>query len=115
MKTSDDFISEAIRMALENVRSGNGGPFGAIIVKDGKIVGRGVNTVTASGDPTAHAEVNAIRDACKNLGDFQLTGCTIYTTCEPCPMCLSAISSLRRSTLMESCFTESYFKGDRIV
>lgn len=84
-------MSEAIRLAIENVKSGNGGPFGAIIVKEEEIIGRGVNTVTSANDPTAHAEVNAIRDACKMIGNFQLNGCDIYTSCEPCPMCLGAI------------------------
>jgi guanine deaminase len=91
MNTHEEFMAEAIRMALENVKSGKGGPFGAIVVKEGKIIGRGVNKVTAANDPTAHAEVIAIRDACRNTDNFQLTGCTIYTSCEPCPMCLGAI------------------------
>jgi len=87
----EKFMREAIRLSLENVQSGNGGPFGAVIVKDGKIVATGVNEVTSSNDPTAHAEVVAIRNACKQLGSFQLTGCEIYCSCEPCPMCLGAI------------------------
>lgn len=92
MNTSDNkFMKEAIELALNNVKKNNGGPFAAIIVKDGKIVGKGVNSVTAINDPTAHAEVSAIRDACKNLNTFQLDNCEIYTTCEPCPMCLGAI------------------------
>jgi guanine deaminase len=91
MKPVEEFMTEAIRMAIENVRSGNGGPFGALVVKDGGIIGRGVNLVTSSNDPTSHAEINAIRDACKNIGSFQISGCDIYTTCEPCPMCLGAI------------------------
>ena len=85
------FIEKAIELSLDNMRSGKGGPFGAIIVKDGKIVGSGTNHVTSENDPTAHAEVVAIRDACRNLGTFQLDGCIIYTSCEPCPMCLGAI------------------------
>jgi len=80
----------AIDLAEENIKNG-GGPFGAIIVKDGKIVGKGVNTVTSNNDPTAHAEINAIRNACKNLNSFQLNDCEIYSSCEPCPMCLGAI------------------------
>ncbi len=84
-------MQEAIRLSIENVTSGNGGPFGAVIVKDGKIIARGANQVTSSNDPTAHAEVVAIRNACKELGSFQLDGCEIYTSCEPCPMCLGAI------------------------
>jgi len=86
-----DFMREAIRLACENVSSGQGGPFAAVVVKEGKIVASGVNRVTTDLDPTAHAEVNAIRNACKVLGSFQLEGCEIYTTCEPCPMCLGAI------------------------
>ncbi len=85
------FMQEAINLSIENVVSGKGGPFGAVIVKDGKIIARGANEVTSSGDPTAHAEVVAIRKACKELGTFQLNGCQIYTSCEPCPMCLGAI------------------------
>lgn len=88
---SEDFMREAIRLSIENVESGNGGPFGAVIVKDGRIIASGVNNVTAHNDPTAHAEVTAIRNACKELGSFQLDGCEIYTSCEPCPMCLGAI------------------------
>lgn len=85
-----DFMREAIRLALENVNNG-GGPFGAVIVKDGKIIATGVNRVTANNDPTAHAEVCAIRSACQALDTFVLEGCDIYSTCEPCPMCLGAI------------------------
>ena len=80
----------AIALAIENVTSGKGGPFGAVIVREGKIVGEGTNTVTAGNDPTAHGEVNAIRAACKSLGTFSLAGCELYTSCEPCPMCLAA-------------------------
>ena len=82
---------KAVELSLENMRAGKGGPFGAIIVRQGKIVGTGANHVTSDNDPTAHAEVVAIRDACKNLGTFQLDDCEIYTSCEPCPMCLAAI------------------------
>jgi tRNA(Arg) A34 adenosine deaminase TadA len=85
-----DFLRRAIALATENVKSGAGGPFGAVVVRDGKIAGEGVNSVTASGDPTAHAEVNAIREAAKTLGTFTLAGCELYTSCEPCPMCLAA-------------------------
>ncbi len=87
---NSEFLRRAIDLATHNVVSGAGGPFGAVIVRDGKIVGEGVNTVTATNDPTAHAEVNAIRAAAKTLGTFMLTGCELYTSCEPCPMCLSA-------------------------
>jgi len=86
-----EFMKRAIVLALENVRSGSGGPFAAVVVKDGRILAEGTNRVTRSNDPTAHAEVVAIREACRMLGDFQLTGCDLYTTCEPCPMCLGAI------------------------
>lgn len=91
MEEQKIFMREAIRLSLENVTSGNGGPFGAVIVKDGEIIARGVNEVTNSNDPTAHAEVVAIRNACKSLGSFQLDDCEIYCSCEPCPMCLGAI------------------------
>lgn len=85
------FMKEAIQLSIDNVTSGKGGPFGAVVVKDGKIIARGANSVTSNNDPTAHAEVMAIREACKILNTFQLTGCEIYTSCEPCPMCLGAI------------------------
>ncbi len=88
---SQDFMNEAVKLAKSNLESLKGGPFGAVVVKDGKIVGRGFNSVTSLNDPTAHAEVMAIRDACKNLESFQLDGCEIYSSCEPCPMCLGAI------------------------
>ena len=97
------FMAEAIRLAADNLKTGNGGPFGAVVVKDGKIVGRGCNSVTSSNDPTAHAEVNAIRDACKNLNTFQLDGCEIYTSCEPCPMCLGAIYWARPQKIYYAC------------
>ena len=90
MGTPNEFMAEAIALSLENVRQG-GGPFGAVIVKDGQVIARGQNRVTATNDPTAHAEVVAIRAACQALQDFQLTGCDIYSSCEPCPMCLAAI------------------------
>src|SRR5579863_8505927 len=88
---SNSYMQEAIHRAVENVRSGRGGPFGAIVVKDGRVIANGANSVTSTNDPTAHAEVNAIREACRALGTFQLNGCEIYTSCEPCPMCLGAI------------------------
>lgn len=84
-------MRRAIALALENVRSGCGGPFAAIIVKDGQIIAEGTNCVASTNDPTAHAEVVAIRKACRALGNFQLTGCDLYATCEPCPMCMGAI------------------------
>jgi guanine deaminase len=84
-------MRRAIALALENVRTGRGGPFAALVAKEGKVIGEGANSVTVNNDPTAHAEVVAIRAACRALGTFQLTGCELYTTCEPCPMCLGAI------------------------
>lgn len=91
MQANPIFMERAIALATENVTSGRGGPFGAVVVRDGKVVATGVNLVTATNDPTAHAEVTAIRNACELLGSFQLNGCHIYTSCEPCPMCLAAI------------------------
>jgi guanine deaminase len=85
-----EFLRRAIALATQNVTSGCGGPFGALIVRDGRVIGEGANSVTATNDPTAHAEVNAIRAAAKTLGKFSLAGCELYTSCEPCPMCLAA-------------------------
>ncbi|MFZ0819912.1 MAG: nucleoside deaminase [Candidatus Acidiferrales bacterium] len=87
----EKFMRRAIELAIENVRNGRGGPFGAVIVKDGAVIAEGANCVTSSNDPTAHAEVVAIREACRKLDSFQLDGCELYTSCEPCPMCLGAI------------------------
>jgi tRNA(Arg) A34 adenosine deaminase TadA len=87
----DSFMARAIELAIENVRSGQGGPFAAVVARNGQIVAEGTNRVTSANDPTAHAEVVAIRLACAALGSFQLHGCDLYTTCEPCPMCLGAI------------------------
>lgn len=84
-------MKRAIELSRHNMNAGHGGPFGAVIVRDGKIIGEGWNKVTSTNDPTAHAEVEAIRDACKKLGTFELKDCEIYTSCEPCPMCLAAI------------------------
>lgn len=86
-----EFIKEAIRLSALGSSSGKGGPFGCVVVKDGKIVGEGYNQVTSANDPTAHAEIVAIRNACQYLKTFQLDGCEIYTSCEPCPMCFGAI------------------------
>lgn len=90
--TAEDekYMRMAIELSIENVDTG-GGPFGAVIVRDGKVISTGVNSVVSSNDPTAHAEVNAIRRACKQLKNYRLTGCTVYSSCEPCPMCLSAL------------------------
>ncbi len=100
------FMEEAIRLAVENVEKGKGGPFGAVIVKDGQIVAACGNTVTPDNDPTAHAEVNVIRTACRQLGTFQLTGCEIYCSCEPCPMCLGAIYWARPESVYYACTKE---------
>ena len=86
-----EFLRQAIRIATQNVESGEGGPFGAVVVREGRVLATGVNRVTAMNDPTAHAEMVAVREACRILGDFQLTGCEIYCSSEPCPMCLAAI------------------------
>ncbi|HKL43668.1 MAG TPA: nucleoside deaminase [Candidatus Absconditabacterales bacterium] len=90
-----EFMQEAIKLSKENIEKQFGGPFGAVVVKDGKVVGKGFNHVIKHNDPTAHAEIQAIRDACKNLNTFDLKGCEIYTSCEPCPMCLGAIFRAR--------------------
>lgn len=84
-------MQRAIALATENVRTGRGGPFGCVVVKDGEIVAEGMNLVTSTNDPTAHGEVVAIRRACEKLGTFSLEGCEVYTSCEPCPMCLAAL------------------------
>lgn len=84
------FMHEAVRISIEKMRANEGGPFGAVIVRDDQVVGRGWNQVTSTNDPTAHAEVVAIRDACRTLGTFRLEECELYTSCEPCPMCLAA-------------------------
>ncbi len=86
-----EFMWEAIRLSIQNIRDGKGGPFACVVVKEGKIIARGTNCVTSTNDPTAHAEIVAIRNACNALNTFQLDGCEIYTSCEPCPMCLGAI------------------------
>lgn len=102
MSQSDDheYLREAIRLAAEHSAAGDGGPFGAVIVKGGEVVGAGWNRVTSANDPTAHAEVSAIRDACQNLESFSLEGCTVYSSCEPCPMCLAAIYWARLDRLV---------------
>ena len=87
----NDYMKIAIDLSSENLEKGFGGPFGACIVRDGKIIGKGINKVIKDNDPTAHAEMNAIREACKNIDSYDLSGCELYTSCYPCPMCLSAI------------------------
>jgi len=103
--TPEAFLRQAIALAVENVKLGRGGSFGALVVKDGAVISTGVNLVTSSNDPTAHAEVVAIRAACQTLKTFQLDGCEVYTSCEPCPMCLGAIYWAR-----PNCF---YFAASR--
>ncbi|MBJ2173177.1 nucleoside deaminase [Aureibaculum sp. A20] len=97
------YMTEAIQLAIKGMNANEGGPFGCVIVKDDKIIGRGNNKVTSNNDPTAHAEVTAIRDACKHLNSFQLEGCIIYTSCEPCPMCLGAIYWARPDKVYFGC------------
>ena len=103
--TPDDFMRRAIGLSLDVMRTGKGGPFGAVIARDGKLIAEGFNLVTSTNDPTAHAEVVAIRRACQALSTFDLTGCQIYTSCEPCPMCLSAIYWARIGSI--------YYANDR--
>ncbi len=105
MSYSETFLREAIRLSDEKMQAGEGGPFGAVVVKDGQIIGRGWNRVTSANDPTAHAEVEAIRNACAKLGTFSLDGCELYASCEPCPMCLAAIYWARLDVF--------YFAGTR--
>lgn len=100
------FLNEAIKEARKGMKAGAGGPFGAVVVKNGKIIARGHNCVTSTNDPTAHAEVTAIRNACKKLKSFELKNCVIYSSCEPCPMCLGAIYWARPKAL--------YFAADRL-
>ena len=97
------FMELAVRLALDNVRSGRGGPFGAVVVRDGRVVALGRNEVTLRNDPTAHAEIQAIRAACETLGSFQLEGCELYSSCEPCPMCLGAIYWARPKAVYYAC------------
>lgn len=104
------FMEMAIKVAHQNVLANHGGPFGAIVVKDGKVIGIGRNEVTASNDPTAHAEVQAIRSACQYLSDFQLIDCDIYTSCEPCPMCIGAIYWARPKAVYYACTKEEAAK-----
>ncbi len=105
-------MRQAIELALSNVDKNNGGPFGAVVVKDSKIIGRGANLVTSSNDPTAHAEIVAIREAARNIGSFELQGCEIYTSCEPCPMCLGAIYWARIGKLYYAATKDDAAKAD---
>lgn len=103
MQGNPEFMKQAIALATENVVSGRGGPFGAVVVRDGQVIATGVNAVTSTNDPTAHAEVTAIRAACKAVNSFQLSGCEVYTSCEPCPMCLAAIYWARCERIFYGC------------
>ena len=107
-----DFMRRAIALADEGMNAGQGGPFGAVVVKDGEIIAEGSNSVTSTLDPTAHAEVVAIRRACTHLNSFQLEGCTIYTSCEPCPMCLGAIYWARPDKVFYACSRSDAAKID---
>ena len=111
MDINPDFMRQAIELATVNVTSGRGGPFGAVVVKDGVVVATGVNLVTASIDPTAHAEVVAIRNACQSLATFELKGCVLYTSCEPCPMCLAASYWARLDAIVYGCNAEDAAKA----
>ncbi|HSN50502.1 MAG TPA: nucleoside deaminase [Bacteroidales bacterium] len=102
IKSHNEYLDEAFEAAYHSMKNNIGGPFGAVVVKDGKVIGKGGNQVTNDNDPTAHAEIVAIRNACKSIGSFDLTGSTLYATCEPCPMCLSAIYWARISTVYYS-------------
>lgn len=102
----ETLMGQAVQIAFENVRDKRGGPFGALVVKDGQVVGRGRNEVTTSNDPTAHAEIQAIREACRHLETFQLNDCDLYTSCEPCPMCLGAIYWARPRNVYYACTKE---------
>ncbi|MFP5470912.1 MAG: nucleoside deaminase [Bacteroidia bacterium] len=99
----NEHMQHAIELARKGMMNNEGGPFGAIVIKDGKIIGKGNNKVTSTNDPTAHAEVTAIREACKNLNTFQLDGCILFTSCEPCPMCLGAIYWARPDKVFYAC------------
>ena len=101
-----DFMRQAIQIAYDNTINNNGGPFGAVVVKNGAIIAKGVNQVSGTNDPTAHAEIQAIRAACLSLGNFQLTDCEIYSSCEPCPMCIGAIYWARPKAVYFACSKE---------
>jgi len=103
LTTDQHFLREAIRLAAQGAEQNFGGPFGAVVVRRKSIIGRGCNRVIVDNDPTAHAEIMAIRAACRQLGDIQLTGCTLYCSCEPCPMCLGAIYWARPARIVYAC------------
>lgn len=106
MNEHEQFMHEAVLLAAESVEKRSGGPFGAVIVRDGRVVGQGANSVTSTNDPTAHAEIVAIRQACTKLGTFVLDDCACYTTCEPCPMCMAALYWARVQRLYYACTQE---------
>jgi tRNA(Arg) A34 adenosine deaminase TadA len=108
----EEWMREAIALSEKGVMEGRGGPFGAVVVKNGVVVGKGSNSVTSLNDPTAHAEVMAIRDACRNLGAYQLDECILYTSCEPCPMCLGAIYWARLQAVYFACTREDAARFD---
>jgi tRNA(Arg) A34 adenosine deaminase TadA len=110
MEKDEYFMSRAISLAQNGMDSNAGGPFGAIVVRYGEIIGEGSNRVTSTNDPTAHAEITAIREACRKLSSFQLENCTIYTSCEPCPMCLGAIYWARPERVVFACTREDAAK-----
>lgn len=112
MEEEQKNMAEAIHLALQNVEDGTGGPFGAVVVKNGEIIGKGTNMVTSINDPTAHAEIIAIREACKNLESFDLNGCELYASCEPCPMCLGAVYWANISNLYYAATKEDAAKAD---
>ena len=112
MEEIKKFMKKAISLAEENLKTNAGGPFGAVVVKDGEIIGKGGNRVTSQNDPTAHAEIVAIREAAKNLGSFDLSGCEIFTSCEPCPMCLGAIYWARLDRLYYAATKDDAAKAD---
>lgn len=105
-KRDSYFMQRAIELAGKGMQNGSGGPFGAVVVKNGEIIGEGYNGVTSKNDPTAHAEITAIRNACRKLKTFQLDGCVIYTSCEPCPMCMAAIYWARLDEVYYACTRE---------
>jgi guanine deaminase len=119
-----DFLQTAIDLAIENTTSNRGGPYGAVVVKEGEIIAQGTNLVTATIDPTAHAEILAIRQACQKLNHFQLHGCVLYTSCEPCPMCLGAIYwaamkmvvyASTRQDAAQAGFDDNYIYGELVL
>ncbi len=112
MEEKKSHMKEAIELAFSNVKENKGGPFGAVVVKDGKIIGKGANLVTDTNDPTAHAEIVAIREAAQHIGSFELKDCEIYTSCEPCPMCLGAIYWARIDKLYYAATKDDAAKAD---